>query len=309
MPKPRILVIKLSALGDFVAAMGHFRSIRDFHAHGHITLLTTPPFERLARDGGWFDAVWTDGRPLTTLGYWRLVARLRASRFHRVYDLQGVSRTSLLFQWLRPFPPEWVGTAWGASHRIPKSKLRQLTGHASRRALLDLAGLPPGPETDLNWADTIPKHIDVAKPYAVLVPGAAPSRPRKRWPVEGYIEIARRLRQANIWPVVIGHRAEREAGEAIAAAVPGAANLVEQTDLSYLVHLGREAALVIGNDTGPMHLMAAAGAPCLVLFSSDSDPDRHKPIGPHVHVLQREPLSSLTANEVWTKAQSVLPPP
>ena len=59
----RILVIKLSALGDFVQAFGPFSAIRSAHSEAHITLLTTDPYRELAMRSPWFDDVWTDTRP------------------------------------------------------------------------------------------------------------------------------------------------------------------------------------------------------------------------------------------------------
>ena len=75
----RILVIKLSALGDFVQATGAMKAIRATHPGAHIVLLTTAPFVAMARATGWFDEVWSDGRPdWTDLGgVWRLLGRLR----------------------------------------------------------------------------------------------------------------------------------------------------------------------------------------------------------------------------------------
>ena len=64
----RILVIKLSALGDFVLALAAMKKIRQAHPKAHITLLTTPPFEALAKASPYFNAVWTDGRP-STVGF------------------------------------------------------------------------------------------------------------------------------------------------------------------------------------------------------------------------------------------------
>ena len=48
----RILVIKLGALGDFVLALAAMKHIRQAHPNSQITLLTTPPFEGLARASG-----------------------------------------------------------------------------------------------------------------------------------------------------------------------------------------------------------------------------------------------------------------
>ena len=108
----KILVIKLGALGDFVLAMAAMRKIREAHPDDDITLLTTPPFEPLARASGWFDAVETDGRPKGWLGEFGLVHRLRRARYDRVYDLQTSSRSSAYFRFLQP-RPQWSGIARG----------------------------------------------------------------------------------------------------------------------------------------------------------------------------------------------------
>ena len=75
----RILVIKLSALGDFVLALAAMKKIRQAHAKAHITLLTTPPFEALARICPYFNAVDTGGRPVSLSEWLALRKRIRAA--------------------------------------------------------------------------------------------------------------------------------------------------------------------------------------------------------------------------------------
>ena len=64
-PNDAVLVIKLGALGDFVQALGPFAAIRRHHADARVTLLTTAPYEELAKALGFFDDIWTSGRPGT----------------------------------------------------------------------------------------------------------------------------------------------------------------------------------------------------------------------------------------------------
>jgi len=59
----RVLIIKMSALGDFVLALGAMRTVREAHPAARITLLTTPPFEAFATKCPYVDVVETDGRP------------------------------------------------------------------------------------------------------------------------------------------------------------------------------------------------------------------------------------------------------
>ena len=72
----RILVIKLSALGNVILSLGPFAAIRRHHADAHITLLTTEPYAAWLATAPWFDAVWTDGRH----EWWNLPGWLRLRR-------------------------------------------------------------------------------------------------------------------------------------------------------------------------------------------------------------------------------------
>ena len=56
--------------------------------------------------------------------------------------------------------------------------------------------------------------------------------------------------------------------------------------------------LAVGNDTGPMHLIAAAGCPSLVLYSRESDPAKVAPRGSSVATLRRDTLAELSIAEV-----------
>lgn len=81
------------------------------------------------------------------------------------------------------------------------------------------------------------------------------------------------------------------------AAAPGGHDLAERPSLAEIAVLARAAAAV-GNDTGPMHLIAAAGCPTLVLFSDASDPALCAPRGPAVQILHRPDLGELAVEEV-----------
>ena len=72
--------------------------------------------------------------------------------------------------------------------------------------------------------------------------------------------------------MVIGGLQEGGLARGIQRQAPRARDLTGRTDFAQIAVLGARAALAIGNDTGPLHLIAAAGAPTIVLFSSASDP-------------------------------------
>src|ERR1051326_5599261 len=90
----KILVIKLSALGDFVLALAAMKRIRQAHPKARIELLTTPAFEALAKASPYFNAVHTDGRPEGFAAWVALRNRLRAASYDRVYDLQTSAQSN-----------------------------------------------------------------------------------------------------------------------------------------------------------------------------------------------------------------------
>ena len=268
----RILVIRLGAFGDFVLSFGPFAAIRAAHPAAEITLLTTEPFAALARRAPWFDRIEVDARPsLWNLhGLWRLHLQLR--RYNLCYDLQTSSRSSRYF--LLAGRPPWSGIATGCS--LPHANPARDAMHTleRQREQLQMAGIRDFPVPDLSWLRG--KAFDLPEPYALLVPGAAPHRPRKRWPAERFASLAATLRARGITPVALGAAAEAP----LAAAIQDAVDLTGQTTIPDIAGLARRAAFAVGNDTGPMHLIAAIGCPSVVLFSADSDPALTAPRGP-----------------------------
>ena len=97
---------------------------------------------------------------------------------------------------------------------------------------------------------------------------------------------------------MVGGAAEKPLAAAIAGRAPDTLDLTGRTDFAALGALGRRAAFAVGNDTGPIHLIAAAGCPTLALFGPESDPALCAPRGPAVTVLRRERLAALTVAEV-----------
>jgi ADP-heptose:LPS heptosyltransferase len=80
--------------------------------------------------------------------------------------------------------------------------------------------------------------------------------------------------------------------------IPSAVNLIGQTNLGDIADLARKARFAIGNDTGPMHLIAAAGCKTITLFSDDSDPALCAPVGQWTRVLRRPHLTDLPVEDV-----------
>jgi ADP-heptose:LPS heptosyltransferase len=278
-----ILVIKLGALGDFVQALGPFAAIRRHHSGDRITLLTTPPFAELARASGHFDRIETCGRPSALdLAAWSGLVRVLNAGYARVYDLQTSDRSSFYRVLTSPLGrrPEWSGIARGASHPHANPSRDAMHTIDRQREQLALMGISDVPLPDVRWAKADVARFGVAAPYMLIVPGGSAHRPEKRWPAERYAALARRMLVSGVTPVLLGGRDEAPLLDAIAAQAPGAVSLAGRTGLLDIAALARGAKAGVGNDTGPAHLIAAAGIPVIALFSAASDPALCAPRGP-----------------------------
>ena len=301
MSKDRILVIRHGALGDFVLSLGPCKAIRRHHRDAEIVLLTTAPFEALARASGYFDEVWLDRRaPFSRLAEnYALFKRLRGAGFDRVYDLQTSSRSSLYFHFFpRRKRPEWSGIAVGASHFQDNPARGQMHTVDRQRDQLRGAGIDDVPLTDFDWvkADTTP--FGLPESYMLLIPGGSAHRPEKRWPVEFYGALAGRLMAEGISPVVLAGPDEGDIGQRIISAANGGHDLTGRTNFLEIAAISKHARAGVGNDTGPSHIAALAGAPFLTLFSAASDPKRCAPRGRRTEFLRQDELRNLPVDRV-----------
>jgi len=125
--------------------------------------------------------------------------------------------------------------------------------------------------------------------FVVLHPGTSDHGAEKRWPVESFGALARAVARDLRRPVLVTWGPGEEAlAERVCALSEGAATPGPPTaSLLELVELLRLAAAFVSADTGPMHLAAAAGVPCVALFGP-KDPAVYGPYGPG-HVVLRPP--------------------
>ena len=293
-----VLIVKLGALGNVILSLNAFAAIRAYHPRARISVLTTTPYADWLWTAPFFDDVLIDTRP----AWWNLpeVARLRRTLiepgFARVYDLQTSGRSSHYF---RLFPrgakPEWSGIAPGCSHPDRDPNRGRLHDNDRQAGQLRQAGLSVMPPADLSWCAGDIGRFGLPREFVALVPGSAPHRPDKRWPTSRYQALALALRAEGLTPVILGSAAETP----LAQEIPGAVDLTGRTGFGDLADIGRAARFAVGNDTGPMHLLAAAGCPAVVLFSRASDPALCAPRGPCVRVLRRPDLADLDVTAVW----------
>ena len=239
--------------------------------------LTTEATKELAEKAPYFDAVEADGKPTEPQAITNLIKRLRGAKYDMVYDLEGSSRTNNYFQGLRPWPPKWSGPISGASHAFLDPERANM--HPLDRLSAQLAGAGLGDEPlmpELGWLRATmrdaprlqPDYFGIRGPYVLLLPRGSDAESNRRWPEEKYIDLAKRIANNGVTPVVLGASEERPTGAAIAKAEPRAKNLVTRPDLFQSIALAERASFAVGDDVDLMHVAAAAGAPCLVFLSS-----------------------------------------
>ncbi len=295
--RQNILIVKLGAFGNIILSLAAFAAIRAHHPDAKISVLTSKTYAGWLRTFPCFDEVLVDPRPewwdLPTVR--RLARMLAGGHFSRVYDLQTSKRSSWYFHL---FPakrrPEWSGIAFGCSH--PDRDPNRNTLHDAVRQIGQLrqAGIVTFPPADLSWCTGDTGRFNLPAGIALLVPGSSPQRLAKRWPTARYQELATRLAGRGIASVILGGAAEK----GLAASIPAGIDLIGQTSFGDLCDLARAARFAVGNDTGPMHLIAGAGCPSITLFSRDSNPMQCAPAGPWTRYLQRPDLADLTVDDV-----------
>ncbi len=293
-----VLVIKLGALGDFVQALGPFAAIRKNHKQERLVLLTTSPYLPIAEASGYFDMIRSDGR----LEWWQWTGKralhtwLRDLAPTRVYDLQTSARSSGYYRLFGPSQPEWSGIAPGCSHPHENPARDDMHTIERQREQLAVAGIIDFPRPDLDWLDADTTRLSLPQRYVLLVAGGAAHRPEKRWPA--FAQLATALAARALTPVLLGTAAERDVTTAIRETCPTAIDLTGQTSLMEIAGLARRAAGAVGNDTGPMHLIAATGCPSMVLYSHASDPALCAQRGPDVRIIRKPSLGELSTEEV-----------
>jgi ADP-heptose:LPS heptosyltransferase len=325
----KVLIIKFAALGDFAQVFAPMRVIRDAHPGAEITLLTTPAYKKLAEASGLVDRIETDGRPASLIEAIGLVRRLRRARYDRVYDLQTSASSTRLWWMLLPRPPEWSGIARFGSHP-QRRRDRNVMHNFDRMAdQLAVAGIGPdyalgaAPAADLSFAaaaalesakaqgfSTVGERFGLAPPFALIVPGASASRPEKLWPVARYAALAKIILERGLGVGVLGGPEQQPLAEAINMTAPDAVDLTgvrcEQADFA---GLGREAAFVVGGDTGPVHMATYAGAGGVMLLSTRVSNPGH--VGPRsaMKAVSAADLETVTLAEVLSALEDLLPPP
>ena len=121
---------------------------------------------------------------------------------------------------------------------------------------------------DMAYADAFLKDNGVTDTNAVIGISAGAPWPAKRWPLERFVEVARKLSEAGLRVLITGSEDERYLEKAFAEKDMRIISAVGRTSVRQLIALIKRCSVFLSNDTGPMHIAAVVGTPVVAVFGS-----------------------------------------
>lgn len=273
-----ILFITTPRIGDAVLSSGLMAKLRDEIPHARFTIVAGPTSAPLFADVPGLDEILTLPNPDRPAHWFALWRRVRRRRWGLVVDLRGSTMASFVRTRRRAILKPQPGPA---VHKVIE---------AAR--LLKLEDDPPAPHIFLS-PETEAAALSLTEgegPILAVAPAA--NWVGKTWPLERFAQLAIRLlgeggalKGARL--MVLGGQADAGVVASLRHVVPKARfiDLVGKADLLTTYGALRQARLFVGNDTGLMHLAAAAGVPTLGLFGP-SDETLYGPWGPFTRVVR-----------------------
>ena len=279
---PEILFIKTSSLGDVVHHMPAVTDARRHFPAARITWAVEEDYAPLVRLHPGVDEVvpvavrrWRPRllRPATWRELREFVAGLRRHRYDIVIDTQGLTRSALMARLSRGERHGYDArsareTLAAAFYDVRHSVERRLHAIVRNRELTGRA-LGFRPAGDPDYGVVCERLQDTAAPYVVLLHGSA--RAEKEWPEAHWAAVGAALQEEGLdiqlpW----GSQPERLRSEVMARALRRA-QVPDRQPLGQIARLLAGARLVVGLDTGLVHLAAALRVPLVAIFVG-SDP-------------------------------------
>jgi heptosyltransferase-2 len=317
----RVLIVQTAFLGDVVLTLPLIATLQQYFSDVQVDVVTVPAHAAvLQQQPGIHRVIAYDkrGKQRGLRGFLAVVRQIQARRYDVVLTPHRSLRTALLVAWSRA--PRRIGfarwwTRWAYTRTVP----RPVKGHEVERNIHLLTAL--GVQAVSSAARLGLRVTAAARQKAAayftrggiaaqdvvvgLIPGSQWGT--KRWPAERFAALIDHLasKQA-LQCVLMGGPQDRSIADAIRArcTVP-VLDLIGQTTLQELPACLERCAVVVSNDTGPMHIAAAVGRPIVALFGPTTPEMGFAPYGVpweevsvtlacrpcHAHGPQRCPLS------------------
>ncbi len=333
----RVCIIKPSSLGDVVHSLPILPALRARWPRAHLAWVVRQGFHQVMEGHRDLDELVvqevrkTKLDPVGAVGFSRVLARLARGRFDLAIDLQGLLRSGVMTA--ATAAPIRIGLADARegsglfyTHRVdaPRTSLhavervRRVTA-ALGATIDDPCLLPSITIADHAWARDV--LAPLPRPRLVLNLGARWLT--KRWPPEHFAESGRRAvlgHHASL--IAVGAREDQPLVDALARLLDPipVLDLRGKTSLTRLAAVAGAADLMLSNDTGPLHLAAAAGARVIGLYTCTS-PTLTGPWGPLAATVQSkvwcapsfvktcdrlECMVELSPDRVWPSVDSML---
>ncbi|MBI5834296.1 MAG: glycosyltransferase family 9 protein [Armatimonadetes bacterium] len=293
----KALIVKLNAIGDVVFATPLVAGLAEAYPGLDIDWLVgrhAAPIlagHPLLRRTILYDGPWAGSRLAGALETLRILPALRRERYDLAFCLHR-SRAATLLTSLSGARRRIGFEHGGAERWLTEAVPFDAAAHETRRylALLAALGHDAGDRPMcLGWtAEAAGEAADLLPdgPWVGLAPGGGRNPGTemliKRWPAERFAELARRV-EAELGARVAVFGTPDEAD--LCAEVAGATglNLCGRTRLAGLAAVLARLSVFVANDSGPLHMAAAAGTPTIALFGP-TDPRLVAPLGePHRH--------------------------
>ncbi len=314
----KILIVTPNWVGDVLFTFPFLAALRENYPEAEITCWVVPRCVELLEEQPFIDEVlvYDERENRGIFSAWEFITRLRAKKFDAAFLLHR-SMTRLLFCALAGIPKRvgfanrkhgwllpnrlWLGGNVGATRRVAPTARQEWLSHGKHKVeyFLDLARFAGikvyrpwyqfhVAEGMKGWAGGQLKTMGVEdKPFVVVQPGA--NWELKRWPAENFAKLLDYFMDEQIPVVVTGSQTD----ESLIARVVGrdrggVCAFYGKNGLEELAAIFHRAALVVTNDTGPMHLASAVGTPVVTLFGP-TQPQLTGPYGKgRVRVLRKE---------------------
>ncbi len=284
-----VLLVKSCCLGDAVLSLYAIREFKKKYPNCRLEALVSSRIEAVYHASPDIDQVHAMpitgfhlGREILHPRFWiqaaRLAFRLHRKQFDMLIDLElyrnyGVTLTRALgIPFSRGFEVEGAPVK---AHDQVVSRGRDEPEWQCFYKAFGLLSPPPLPMPLFPSAK--PPTRNPTQPRVGLVFGASANWPQKRWPLEHFATLGRELQKRKIDLMLFGSTEEKSDADLLMVELPKAHNTVGQLEFSALVEALSRCDMVIGNDTGTLHVAAAAGIPVLSLFGPTS-PQKWNPL-------------------------------
>lgn len=288
----RFLVVKLADLGDAVLALPAVQALRATYRRARIDVLTTPVGAQvfwmspvvddvLVLDKGRYDRLLQVFDPRGALPLLRLGLRLRTRRYDAVLLLHHLTLPFGRLKYRALLRAAGVpvragldnGTGSFLTHTVPDRGFGVVPEWRYALDVLQTVGVvasgePPRivvSEDARDRARTLLQGHGMDRPLVVVHPGVGPYGPGRAWPAVRFRSLASVLIEHGFTVAVTGTAGERTFADPVSS-LPGVLDLVGKTSVATLAAVLERAQLVVGADSGVLHLASAVGARTLAVF-------------------------------------------